>query len=73
MMGTLSKPAESRASRVACVTAIFSATEQWTASPFEPMVTRPTRPASARRMAWRLMVGMSSSSVTGSKNVIVGA
>ena len=73
MMGIWVKPAESRASLVARVTAVFSAGERWTASPFEPIVTRPTRPDSARRMAWRLMVGMSRSSVTGSKNVIVGA
>ena len=73
MTGTLVKPASSSASRVAFVTAIFSAEERWTASPFEPMVTRPTSPDSARRTAWRLMVGMSISSVSGSKKVIVGA
>ena len=73
MMGMCVKPAESSASRVARVTAVFSVGERCTASPLEPIVTRPTRPASARRTACRLMVGISRSSVTGSKKVIVGA
>lgn len=73
MMGTWVKPAESRASRVAFVTANFSSLVRWTASPLEPIVTRPTRPASARRMAWRLIEGISRSSVASSKKVIVGA
>jgi hypothetical protein len=71
-MGTFGKPASSRASRVARVTSAFLERGRCTASPLEPRVTRPTRPARARRIDWVLIAKMWRSSVWGWKKVRVG-
>ena len=67
MMGREEKPAASRAVRVVFVTRILSAGVRWTASPLEPCVAIPARPARARVTAWWEMAARSSSSLSRKK------